>query len=127
MENIHIGLREIIEGGGVLGIAVWFVIKHGKKMVDTLLPFLKTWQKNKSEHAKLKLEMSSTSNTEIISMLKEQIEELKQEQKAKDVRHQQEKEEFQKRIMELEVTLATLRERYRENGLHSRGSKKKNG
>jgi hypothetical protein len=125
MENLHIGLREIIEGGGVLGIGGWLIFKYGKNFINGALPFLKTWQKNKTEENKLKIKMGGSSTTEIVDMLKTQIDELKEEQKAKDIRHQEEKEKFLHRIMELEISLATLRERYKEKGLHSRGSGKK--
>jgi RNase adaptor protein for sRNA GlmZ degradation len=113
MENLHFGLREIIESGGVLGIAVWALVKHGKKLIDNALPFLKTWQKNKTEENKLKIKMATGSTGEVVEMLKDQINELKEDNK-----------KAQERILQLEVNLATLRERYQEHALHSRGKKK---
>ena len=68
--------------------------------------------------------MATGSTGEVVDMLKDQIEELKKEMRHKELKHQKEKEDFQKRIMELEIHLATLRERYKENTLHSRGKKK---
>jgi len=77
-----------------------------------LWPLLQQWVKQKSDERKLQIKMGSSSNSEVVEMLKTQVDELKEENK-----------KSQERILQLEVTIATLRERYAENALHSRGKK----
>ena len=81
--------------------------------VNKFWPMAQQWLKQVGEERKLKIKMTSSSESDIVDMLKSQLEELKVENK-----------KAQERILHLEITIATLRERYQETALHSRGKKK---
>jgi hypothetical protein len=87
-------LNEILVGIGGIGGALGF---------KQLYPIVSNFIKSRSEENKLKIKLKGSSNTEIVELLKAEIQDLKE----------QNKQQLDK-IIELEIGLATLRERYAE-------------
>jgi len=116
---MEIGTNELLEvtgAGGIIAVLTY--------LYKAFSPSVKTWWKHKTEIDKLKIKHASTPTEGILELLKTQIDELKIELKFEKERAKLNEDKLQHRILELEVTLATLRERYAEKALHSRGDKK---